>query len=82
MPAPAPTVGPMFAATLLELRAAGRHETPEGLATLKLAQVIDAGGGTAAGLVAAIREFHATKAKALDGTSEIADVIDGMFGTR
>lgn len=73
--------GPMFAATLLELRAAGRHETPEGLATLRLAQVIDVGGGTAQGLVAAVREFHATKAKALVGAEGGADVIEGIFGT-
>lgn len=79
-PAPIPDVGPMFAATLLELRAVGRHETPEGLLLLRLAQAIDAGGGTAAGLASVAREFHASKAKAFDGAGKVADVIDGMFG--
>lgn len=76
----APRVGPMFASTLLELRAAGREGTPEGLAALKLAEIIDFGGGTAAGCAAAVRQFIVTKDRALAGAEGGADVIEGIFG--
>jgi hypothetical protein len=77
-PAPVTLVG----ATQAELAAVGRDGTPEGLIVLTLAAQIAAGGGSAAGLAALVREFHASKARALDGAqSGEADVIDGIFGT-
>lgn len=73
--------GPMRAATLLQLRDAGKAETPEGIALLALAEVIDARGGTAQGLVAAIKQYDLSKAALLADVGEDADVIAGIFGT-
>jgi hypothetical protein len=70
----------LVVATRAELEQAGRSETPEGIVVLTLAAQIAAGGGTAAGLAALIREFHASKARALAGADADADVIDGIFG--
>jgi len=72
----------LLTTTRAELAAVGRDGTPEGLIVLTLAAQIAAGGGTAAGLAALVREFHASKARALDGTAPTADVIDGIFGSR
>ena len=72
---------PLVAATLGELEAAGRDRSAEGLIVLTLAAQIARGGGSAAGLAALIREFHASKAKALAGADDDADVIAGIFGT-
>jgi len=73
---------PLVEATRAELAAAGRDGTPEGIVVLTLAGQIAAGGGSAAGLAALVREFHASKARALDGVQGSADVIDGIFGAR
>jgi hypothetical protein len=77
-----PEVPPLVEATRAELAAAGRDGTPEGIVVLTLAAQIAAGGGSAAGLAALVREFHASKAKALDGAGVDADIIDGIFGAR
>ncbi len=70
----------LVVATRTELEQAGRSETPEGIVVLTLAAQIAAGGGSAAGLAALVREFHASKARALAGAEADADVIDGIFG--
>lgn len=78
---PAPDAPALVEATRAELAAAGRDATPEGLIVLTLAAQIAAGGGSAAGLTALVKEFHASKARALEGATEEADVLDGIFGT-
>jgi len=78
---PEPTEPPLVAATRTELAAAGRDVTPEGLITLQLAWQISVGGGTQAGLAALVREFHATKARALDGADEQGDPVVEIFGS-
>jgi hypothetical protein len=72
---------PLVVATKSELGRAGRAETPEGLIVLTLAVQIAAGGGTQSGLAALVREFHSSKARALEGADAGGDVIAGIFGT-
>lgn len=75
-PGPAPA---LVEATRAQLASADRDGTPEGLIVLMLAGQIAAGGGTAAGLAALVREFHASKVRALAGAEQDGDVIEGIF---
>jgi hypothetical protein len=78
---PAPTEPALVAATRAELAAVDRDVTPEGIIVLQLAWQISAGGGTQAGLAALVREFHASKARALDGADEVGDPVVEIFGS-
>lgn len=82
-PSSRPTTGipSLVSATLEELTRAGRAETPEGLIVLTIAAQIAAGGGTQAGLASLVREFHTSKARALEGAAEKDDVVAAIFGT-
>lgn len=81
MPQPVHAEPALVTATRSELEKAGQAGTPEGLIVLTLAAQISAGGGTQAGLAALVREFHASKARALDGATDAGDVVAGIFGT-
>lgn len=79
-PPPDPREPPLVAATRRELEAAKRADSPEGLILLQLAWHISAGGGTAAGLASLVRQYHTSKAAALDGAEDGDDVLARIFG--
>ncbi len=68
------------AATLADLRPVERDRTTQGIAALKLARLIDAGGYNAQGAAALVKAHREALDLALEGTTETADVIDAIFG--
>jgi hypothetical protein len=80
---PAADVDPLSleAATLADLRPVDRDRTTAGVATLKLARLIDAGGYNAQGAAALVKAHREALEVALEGTSPTADVIDAIFGS-
>lgn len=83
VPPPAQSDSGFEAETREELEAAGRTGTYLARSALFLARVVDAAGGdTAAGYSALIREYKATMASALEGVDKVEDPVDNLQGRR
>ena len=74
-------VGSVVDATRAELEAAGRAESPMGMAALALAARIDSQQDTGSGLAAAVRALGETLAAALKG-AEAASTLDELKARR
>lgn len=74
--------GLLTSTTRAQLEAHGREGTPDGVLALSLADSIDRGQHTGSSLAALAREFRTVLAAAMEGTAPVADVIDGIFGSR
>ena len=68
------------ASTLSDLQLVTRHETTAGITALHLAELLDAGGYNAQGAASLVKAHREALALALEGTTPMADVIDGIFG--
>lgn len=62
------TPGPLYASTLEELTAVGRHETSRGIVALTLAKRIDLGIDAGSGMASLAKQFSAAMAEATEGT--------------
>jgi hypothetical protein len=76
-----PGVGKVHAATLAELEAVGRADTPLGTAALALAEALDRPVG-GMGMAALAREFRTTLAEATDGAARVPDALDELINRR
>ena len=76
--------GPVTAATLRELAAAGKDQTSRGLATLALARRLDSGLDSGAAVAALVREHGESMARALSepGARDIVDELRDELAAR
>lgn len=77
-PAPVDVESGVFAATMAELRAAGRETSAKGKACLLLAERLDAKIDTAAGAAAAVKQLREALDDALAGATFAADPVDEL----
>lgn len=74
--------GGLYEATLRELSDSGIPHTAEALAVLALARRIDAGEDTGSGLAAMVKQWHASKAQAMQGVAVPNDPVDELRSRR
>ena len=70
------------AQTRAELEEYGRAECTDGAAALFAARMLDAGGHTASGAAALLREVRAAKDAAVRGQAAAGDVVDELRAKR
>lgn len=75
---PRPERSAVYDATLGQLQAVDRESTPLGTAALTLAEQVDAGGHTATGLAALVKQLEATLRSALEGTKVSKSAVDEL----
>lgn len=75
---PVEIAGQVYARTLETLQGVGRDSTPLGAAVLVLAEQIDAGGHTATGLAALVKQHEASLASALEGVKVSKSAVDEL----
>lgn len=72
------TRGRVREATVAELERVGRLDTPHGAAALLLAEQIDAGGGTAAGMAALVGRWVEVLDRAVQGAAAVVNPLDEL----
>jgi len=81
-PASPPAEDSLEARTRAELEQFGRAECTDGAAALHAARLLDAGGHTASGAAALLREVRAAKEAAIRGQASAGDVVDELRAKR
>lgn len=81
-PVEAPMGGPLFDATMTELRRAGRDTAPAGVLALGYARRIDAGSETGSSHAALGREYRAAMSEALADAPKALDRLDELSERR
>lgn len=74
--------GEIEAATRAELEAAERDGSPDGVVSLRLARLIDAGHYTAQGAAALAKAHAEAMTRAMRGAASKADVVDELLERR